>query len=40
MAMTLCGKQAMLMRAKLADDGNGTKLRMVVKLQGKLTLTL
>ena len=40
MAMTLCGKQAILMKAKLGDDGNGTKLRMVVKPQGKLTLTL
>ena len=28
-------EKATLMRAKLADAGNGTRLRMVVKLQGK-----
>ena len=38
MAQTIGRKEAILMRAKVADDGNGTKLRMVVKLQGKLTL--
>ena len=38
MAQTINRKEAILMRAKVADDGNGTKLRMVVKLQGKLTL--
>ena len=38
MATTLCGKETMLMRAKAADAGNDTKFRMVVKLQGKLTL--
>ena len=38
MAQTFGCKEAILMRAKVADAENGTKLRMVVKLQGKLTL--
>ena len=38
MAQTIGFKEAILMRAKVADAENGTKLRMVVKLQGKLTL--
>ena len=38
MVMTLCGKEKMLMRAKVADAENDIKLRMVVKLQDKLTL--
>ena len=38
MAQTIGRKEAILMRAKVADAENGTKLRMVVKLEGKLTL--
>ena len=38
MAQTIGRKEAILMRAEVDDAGNGTKLRMVVKLQGKLKL--
>ena len=38
MAMTFGGKESTFMSAKLADDGDGNMFRIVVKLQGKLTL--
>ena len=38
MAMTLGGKESTLMRAKVADVGDGNMFRIVVKLQSKLTL--
>ena len=38
MAMTSGGKESTLMRAKVADVGDGNMFRIVVKLQGKLTL--
>ena len=38
MAMTFGAKESTLMRAKVADVGGGNMLRIVVKLQGKLTL--